>query len=84
MYYSDGGPGPATKLLRLDADPQGEYQDWLGAAAFRWEPTMGWFPIEHAQLDIMHLGELFLIDPDDMPMVQQQMRDSWDRAARRV
>lgn len=52
----------------------------LRAPAYRWIPALGWFPIDHAQLAIMHLGELFLIDPDEVPTVQQELRESWDRA----
>jgi hypothetical protein len=83
MYYADGGPGPATKLLRVDASPTGEYADWMCAPAYRWEPAIGWFPIDHAQLDIQQLGELFLIDPDEVSKIKQQLRDSWERAAER-
>jgi len=28
LYYANGGPGPATRLLRVDAPGDGDYDKW--------------------------------------------------------
>jgi hypothetical protein len=53
LYYANGGPGPATKLLAVDGDGD----DWWSAPAWRWNVKGGWQPEPHAQLDIRCLGE---------------------------
>lgn len=75
LYYSNGGPGPATKLLRVDAPDDGSYEQWLRAPAARWQPLGGWRPDTNVQMDIQQLGEFFMIEPEAMPVVQQQIRD---------
>jgi hypothetical protein len=76
-YYGDGGPGPHTKLLRVDAPDGCDERTWWSAPAERWTPQAGWFPESNAQLDIRCLGEFFLIDESEVPKIQQQMRDRW-------
>lgn len=51
LYYSNGGPGPASKLLRVDAPEDGDIWDWHGAPAASWQPHSGWVPNTFAQLD---------------------------------
>ena len=74
LYYANGGPGPATKLLRVDV-PDGDYSsaDWQRGPAASWTVVAGWQPEIHAQLDIQQLGEFFMIDPDEVIEVQHQM-----------
>jgi hypothetical protein len=72
-YYANGGPGPATKLLRVLAPDGCDEATWQRAPAERWTPEHGWFPITHAQLDIRCLGEFSLIDDDEVPDVQAQI-----------
>jgi hypothetical protein len=79
LYYGDGGPGPHTKLLRVDAPDGCDERTWRSAPAFRWEPGAGWFPAPHAQLDIRCLGEFFLIDDSEAIEAQQQMTERWAR-----
>jgi len=38
LYYGDGGPGPHTKLLRVDYDGDDEVKSWWGSPAYRWAP----------------------------------------------
>jgi hypothetical protein len=33
LYYANGGPGPATRLLRVDAPGDGDHEKWLRADA---------------------------------------------------
>lgn len=75
MYYSDGGPGVATKLFRVDAPDGADEREWRRAPAFRWVPPDDWFPQPHAQLDIRQLGEFFLVDDSEVPEIQEQMRE---------
>jgi hypothetical protein len=74
QYYGDGGPGPHTKLLRVDAPNGADERAWQRAPAFRWTPEAGWFPEPHAQLAIRQLGEFFLVDESDVPGIQAHMR----------
>jgi hypothetical protein len=80
LYYAGGGPGPATKLLRVHAPEDGDFAAWRRAPAERWTVTAGWFPEPHAHLDIQHLGEFFLIDESEVLDVQTQILESWVRA----
>ena len=75
MFYGNGGPGPHTKLLRVDAPDGCDEQTWRSAPAERWTATGGWQPEIHAQLDIRCLGEFFLIDENEVIEAQAQMRD---------
>jgi hypothetical protein len=78
IYYSDAGPGPATKLLRVDADDQGVA--WFSARGSRWYPAHGWLPWR-AQAEILHSGDFGLIDAAEVPAVQQQIRDRHEHYA---
>ena len=69
LYYANGGPGPATKLLAVDDQGEG----WWSAPAWSWNVSSGWHPNIHAQLDIRCLGEFFPIDEDEVIEVQHQM-----------
>lgn len=73
LYYANGGPVPATKLLRVDASGDGDYAAWRSAPAERWQVKGGWKPEPNAQLDIQCLGELFLIDESEVLDVQYEM-----------
>ncbi|UQX09604.1 hypothetical protein [Candidatus Mycobacterium methanotrophicum] len=81
LFYSDGGPGPAMNLVRIDAPPGGEFRAWVTAPAQTWSPQGGWTPFPHAQADIMYLGEYFLVDASEVPKIQQGMSD-WLEAHR--
>jgi hypothetical protein len=74
LYYSNGGPGPATKLWRVDVAGDGDLSAWRRAPAYSWQPRSGWQPREHVQLDILGLGEMFLIDESQVESVQNEMR----------
>lgn len=73
LYYGNGGPGPATKLLRVDAPPDATIDQWRRAPAERWSVSAGWKPEIHAQLDIECLGEFFMVDESQVPDIQAQM-----------
>ena len=73
LYYANGGPGPATKLLRVAAPEGADFATWRRAPAQRWSPQSGWQPEMHAQTDIQHLGEFFMIDESEVIEVQHQM-----------
>jgi hypothetical protein len=75
-YYGNGGPGPHTKLLRVDAPDGCTESQWRRAPAFRWLPDE-WFPAPHAQLDIRCLGEFFLVDDSEVPEIQAQMSEGY-------
>lgn len=72
-YYSNGGPGPATKLLRVDSPADASFEVWRFAPAFRWTPRAGWKPDDHAQLDILQTGDYFMVDASQVEAIQQQM-----------
>lgn len=81
LYYANGGPGPADKLLRVDVPPgyDGEHAVWFSAPAFRWTPEFGWFREPHAQNDIQQTGDFALVDVSKVPEIQKQMREEWDK-----
>lgn len=82
LYYSDGGPGPATDLVRVKVEGNGSDMDeWQAASADRWTVAVGWIPYPHAQLDIGFKGELFMVDASEVADIQQQMRDDAARYA---
>lgn len=74
LYYANGGPGPASALLRVHADLGVKDLDWRKAKAERWSVQIGWFPYPLAQLEIRQLGEYFLIGEEDVPKVMEEMR----------
>jgi hypothetical protein len=74
LYYSNGGPGPATRLLRVEAPPDGDYEAWLRARGASWQPHCGWVPNTFVQLDILGKGEFFMIDESQVGSVQNEMR----------
>lgn len=75
LYYSNGGPGPASKLLRVDAPSNGAFREWQFAPAFCWTPEGGWQPWVHAQNEILNLGEYGMIDSSYVAHVQAEIRD---------
>jgi hypothetical protein len=76
LYYSDGGPGPATLLLRINVDGNGsDAVAWRKATADKWTARGGWQPAPNAQLDIAYLGEYFMVDASEVPKIQNQMRE---------
>ena len=84
LYYADNGPEWATKLLRVDAPGSGlsgeEWESaWRKAKAERWMPKTGWQPYPGAQSEIRWTGELFLVDEDEVPLIQQQIREQYAR-----
>lgn len=74
LYYSNGGPGPASKLLRIDAPADGEFADWRRAPAQRWQVKGGWKPDDEAQHKILMTGDFFMIDESQVAQVQEEMR----------
>jgi hypothetical protein len=81
LYYWDGGPGPATDLLRIDVPPNpqrdanGYPRDWFAAKAERRTARSGWIPAPEAQCDIYGTGDYFMVDASKVPEIQQQLRD---------
>lgn len=76
LFYSDGGPCPPTKLVRVNVEGNGSDDvAWRAASAQRWTVARGWIPYDNAQLDISFLGELFMVDASQVLGLQQQMRD---------
>jgi hypothetical protein len=76
LFYSDGGPGPATKLWRVNVAGNGsDMREWRSASADRWTVRAGWTPHVNAQLDIQFLGEMFMVDASEVPAIQQGMRE---------
>jgi hypothetical protein len=77
LFYSDGGPERAHRLVRVNVEGDGSDVDtWRAASADRWHSDGSWSPYPNAQLDINFKGELFMIDASDVPKVQQEIR-SW-------
>lgn len=81
LYYSNGGPGPATKLRRIDAPGDGDFDTWYHAQGWRWraadvsDTCDGWTKDDHVQGEVTQLGEFFMIDASEVATVQQQIRD---------
>jgi hypothetical protein len=76
LFYSDGGPGPASKLLRVNVEGNGsDIAAWRAASADKWTVRGGWQSEPNAQLDIQFLGEYFMVDASEVPKIQQGMRD---------
>jgi hypothetical protein len=67
LYYANGGPGPATRLLRVHAPEDGDSWAWVCAAAERWTVNAGWSSEPDAQGMIKMSGEFFLIDESRQP-----------------
>jgi hypothetical protein len=78
-YYANGGPGPATKLLRVDAPEGGDLAAWRSAPAQSWQPDSGWQPNDHAQNDILWLGEFGMIDTSQVLDVQHEILLGYER-----
>lgn len=74
MFYADGGPGPATKLYRVDAPDGCSESEWQLAQGYRWV-VGGWYEEHQAQLFIRQSGELFLVDESEVPKIQAQLRE---------
>jgi hypothetical protein len=76
LFYSNGGPGPATELWRVNVEGNGsDMQEWRSASADGWTVRGGWNPRENAQLDILFWGEMSMIDASEVPKIQQGMRE---------
>lgn len=73
LYYSNGGPGPATKLLRVDAPADASIEEWRRAPAASWQPHSGWVPNTFAQLDILGTGDYFMVDESQVEAIQRAM-----------
>lgn len=73
LYYSNGGPGPATKLLRVDAPEGADIAAWRRSPAASWQPHSGWVPNTFVQLDILGLGEYFMVDESQVQAIQAEM-----------
>ncbi len=78
LYYSDGGPGPARKLLRVDAPEDCNMAQWRAAPADAWGPKRGWLPYSDAQSDILWLGEFFMIDASQVEKVQGEIQARYE------
>jgi hypothetical protein len=81
LYYSNGGPGPATKLIRIDAPGDGDFHAWYHAQGWRWraadvsETSDGWTKYEIAQGEVTQTGEYGMIDASEVERVQQEIRN---------
>jgi hypothetical protein len=73
LYYANGGPGAATRLLRVDAPEGADLAAWQQAPADKWTARSGWEPFLNAQLDILQLGEYFMCDSSEVPQIQREM-----------
>ncbi|ORW25164.1 hypothetical protein [Mycobacterium palustre] len=79
LYYSNGGPGPATKLLRVDAPGDGDRDKWLFAPAERWNVKTGeWKSDSLAQLDILGTGDFFMVDASQVAGIQRKMKARYE------
>jgi hypothetical protein len=81
LFYANGGPGPATKLYRVDVPTSGGVRvgAWQVAPAGRWSVEAGWQPYSDAQADITLSGEFFLIDESQVLDVQHEMLLTFER-----
>lgn len=75
LYYSNGGPGPASRLVRIDAPGDGDHDTWYRAPGFKWTVASGWTPFKLAQGEVTQTGEYGMIDESEVPRVMQEMRD---------
>jgi hypothetical protein len=76
LFYSDGGPGPAHQLWRVNVEGGGsDWEEWRSASAHRWNSDGSWTPHPNAQLEINFLGEMGMVDESEVPRVQQEIRD---------
>lgn len=75
LYYSNGGPGPATRLVRIDAPEDGDWDTWYYAPGFKWTAADGWEPFRIAQGEVTQTGEYGMIDESEVERVQQEIRD---------
>jgi hypothetical protein len=74
LYYSNGGPGPATRLLRVEVPGSGSDREaWLRAPAASWQPHTGWVPNTYVQLDILGTGDFFMVDESQVEAIQGEM-----------
>jgi hypothetical protein len=77
LYYANGGPGPASRLVRLHYDG-GVWPAWAFAPYEEWSEALDWHtPPSHVQAEILALGELVLIAAADVPKVQQEIRERY-------
>lgn len=74
LYYSNGGPGPATRLFRVDAPADADHMAWHRAAAASWQPHTGWVPNTYVQLDILGTGDYFMVDESQVPAIKEEMK----------
>ena len=81
LYYSNGGPGPASKLLRVKAPPNATLAEWQAAPGEAWGEA-GWQPWPGAQVEIQQLGEFFMIDESQVAKAQNEIRAANARARR--
>lgn len=79
LYYANGGPGTATRLLRVNAPGDGDWYTWRRAPAESWQPKGGWKPYSNAQMEIQETGEYSMIDESRVPEVQQHMTDQHNK-----
>jgi hypothetical protein len=79
LHYADAGPGPRSKLLRVDAPDGGDPTAWHCAPAWRWNVKGGWQPLADVQADIRLTGEFFLIDESQVLDVQHEMLLTFER-----
>jgi len=72
----------ATRLLRVEASPDGDLAVWQQAPAAKWTARSGWQPYLNAQLEIQQLGEYLQVGRNEVLDIQRQMRDrvsAWQR-----
>lgn len=73
LFYANGGPAPATKLLAVDAPNGGDWLAWRTTPAWRWEISSGWQRSAMAQSDIKWAGEYGIIDESEVLDVQYEI-----------
>lgn len=75
LYYSNGGPGPASRLRRIDAPDDGDFDTWYRAQGWKWTVRGGWEKDDHVQGEVTQTGEFGMIDESEVEKVMQEMRD---------
>ena len=73
LFYSNGGPGPASKLFRVEAPEGATIEQWRGSPAASWQPHSGWVPNTFVQLGILGTGDFGMVDESQVQGIQKEM-----------
>jgi hypothetical protein len=83
LFYANGLPQFATKLLRIDAPVTGDivadFAAWKTADAEVWHVRDGWTPYPSGQMEVGATGDWDAIDPDEVLDVQANMQANYER-----